>query len=163
MKELIVEIFSKYSALIVFAHVLSAIIWIGGMVAIRFAVHPSMQNISEPKIKLARTLENLKRFFNIVIPFIAILIVTAMLLAIGLGFKGTTLYPIVHVKEAIWTIMTIIFIVIYKKRNKAERAFLSGDMQTTKDELLPIAKYFIPINITLGIFALYFGVVLRGF
>lgn len=157
------EVFANFSTLIVFAHVLSAIIWIGGMVAIRFAIHPSMQNITEPKIKLARTLENLKRFFNIVIPFIVILVLTAMILAIALGFKGTSLYPIVHVKEAIWTVMTIIFIVIYRKRNKAQRAFISGDLATAKDILAPIAKYYIPANITLGIFALYFGVVLRGF
>jgi len=32
--------FSNYGHLIVFLHVLSAIIWVGGMIAIRIAAHP---------------------------------------------------------------------------------------------------------------------------
>ena len=59
------ELFLQAPALIIFLHVISAVIWIGGMVAIRFAIHYSMQNILEPKIKLGRTLENLKRFFQV--------------------------------------------------------------------------------------------------
>ena len=33
------------------------------MIAIRFAVHYSIQSIENPKIKLGKTLENLKDFF----------------------------------------------------------------------------------------------------
>jgi uncharacterized membrane protein len=51
------EFFNNFSTLIIFLHVLSAIIWIGGMIVIRFAVHYSMQAIEEPKIKLGRTLK----------------------------------------------------------------------------------------------------------
>lgn len=157
------EIFINYSKYIIFFHILSAIIWIGGMVAIRFSVHYAMQNISEPKVKLARTLEILKRFFNIVIPAIVLLIITAVFMAIGFGFKGTPLYMVVHIKEAIWTLMTAVFIYIYIKRNRAERAFISGDLEKTKSELSLIPKYLIPLNIILGLFGLYFGITLRGF
>lgn len=163
MKELISDIFINYSKYIIFFHVLSAIIWIGGMIVVRFAVHYSMQNIEEPKVKLARTLEILKRFFNIVIPAIVLLIITAVFMAIGMGFKGTPLYMVVHFKEAIWTIMTIIFTIIYIKRNRAERAFIAGDLAKTKDELALLPKYLIPANIILGLIALYFGITLRGF
>ncbi len=157
------DIFINYSKYIIFFHVLSAIIWIGGMIVVRFSVHYAMQNISEPKIKLARTLEILKSFFNLVIPAIVLLIITAVFMAIGMGFKGTELYMIVHIKEAIWTIMTIIFIYIYIKRDKAEKAFVSGDLEKTKKELSLLPKYLIPLNIILGLFALYFGITLRGF
>ena len=44
-------LFNNFSSLIVFLHVLSAIIWVGGMIAIRFAVHYSMQEVDDPKIK----------------------------------------------------------------------------------------------------------------
>lgn len=157
------ELFNNFSAAIVFLHVISAVIWVGGMIAIRFAIHYSMQEISEPKIKLERTLDNLKRFFNMVIPAILILLITAIIMIIALGFKGTTLYPIVIAKEVIWTIMTIVFITIYIKRNKAQKAFEKGDFLTTKSTLIPIAKYFIPLNIVLGIIAIFLGVTLRGF
>lgn len=132
------------------------------MIAIRFAVHYSMQNIEEPKIKLERTLENLKRFFSLVIPAILTLLITAIIMIIGSGFKENTLYSLVIVKELIWSLMTIIFIIIYIKRNKAQKSFLNEDMNTTKNNLIPITNYFIPINILLGIVAIFIGVLLRG-
>ena len=34
--------FAEYARIILFIHVLFAVTWIGGMVAIRFALHPSL-------------------------------------------------------------------------------------------------------------------------
>ena len=160
---MLADFFKNYSSIIVFLHVISAVIWVGGMIAIRFAVHYSMQNIEEPKIKLARTLDLLKRFFSIVIPAILTLLITAIIMIIALGFKGSELYSIVVIKEIIWSIMTFIFITIYIKRNKAQKAFDSGDFANAKNNLLPIATYFIPVNIVLGLIAIFLGVTLRGF
>jgi uncharacterized membrane protein len=159
----LLDFFKDYLSIIVFLHVISAVIWVGGMIAIRFAVHYSMQNIEEPKIKLARTLENLKRFFSMVIPAILTLLITAIIMIITLGFKETELYSVVIIKEIIWSIMTFIFVTIYIKRNKAQKAFDSGDFASAKNNLLPIATYFIPINIVLGLIAIFLGVTLRGF
>ena len=157
------QFFDNFSSIIVFLHVISAVIWVGGMIAIRFAVHYSMQNIEDPKVKLGRTLENLKNFFNIVIPTIITLLITAIIMIVALGFKETALYNIVIAKEIIWTIMLLIFITIYMKRNKAQKAFDSGDFVNTKKQLIPIATYFIPINIVLGLVAIFLGITLRGF
>lgn len=156
------DFFNNYSSIVVFLHVISAVIWVGGMIAIRFAVHYSMQNIEEPKIKLARTLEFLKRFFSMVIPAILTLLITAIIMIIALGFNGTELYSVVIIKEIIWSIMTFIFIIIYIKRNKAQKAFDNSDFLNTKNNLLPIATYFIPINIVLGLIAIFLGITLRG-
>ncbi len=115
------ELFNNFSTLIIFLHVISAIVWIGGMIVIRFAVHYSMQNIEEPKIKLGRTLENLKRFFSMVIPSIITLLITAIILILALDFKDTELYKFVIAKEIIWFIMTVIFIIIYIKRDNSQK------------------------------------------
>jgi len=157
------ELFLQFPALIVFLHVISAVVWVGGMIAIRFAIHYSMQNILEPKIKLGRTLENLKRFFNIVLPFIALLLITALILIFGLEFKGTPLNKFVHMKESIWIAMTLIYITVYVKRNKAQKAFDKDDFKEAKKLLEPIAKMYIPLNILLGLVAIYLGITLRGF
>jgi len=157
------ELFLQVPALIVFLHVASAVIWVGGMIAIRFAVHYSMQNILEPKIKLGRTLENLKRFFNIVLPFIALLLITAIILIFGLEFKNTPLNKFVHMKESIWIAMTLIYITVYIKRNKAQESFDKEDFKEAKKQLAPIAKIYIPLNIFLGLVAIYLGITLRGF
>lgn len=138
------ELFNNFSTLIIFLHVISAIVWIGGMIVIRFAVHYSMQNIEEPKIRLGRTLENLKRFFSMVIPSIITLLITAIILILALDFKDTELYKFVIAKEIIWFIMTLIFIIIYIKRDKAQKAFDSGDFLSAKNQLNPLAKYLIP-------------------
>lgn len=158
-----IDLINNNLSIIVFLHVISAVIWVGGMIAIRFAIHYSMQNIEEPKIKLARTLENLKRFFNMVIPAILTLLITAIILIITLNLKESELYNIVIIKEIIWSIMTLIFISIYIKRNKAQKAFDNNDFLNAKNNLLPIATYFIPINIVLGLVAIFLGITLRGF
>lgn len=156
-------LFNSFSSLIVFLHVISAVIWVGGMIVIRLAVHYSMQEIDDPKIKLGRTLESLRRFFNMVIPSIIILLATAIIMIIALGFKGTSLYSFVIAKEIIWTIMTIIFVMVFIKRKQAQKAFDEGLFPIAKEKLLPIANYLIPINIVLGLIAIYLGVTLRGF
>ena len=160
---MLIDFFDNYSSIIVFLHVISAVIWVGGMIAIRFAVHYSIQNIEDPKIKLARTLELLKRFFNMVIPAILTLLITAIIMIIALGFKGTELYNVVVIKEIIWSIMTLIFITIYIRRIKAQKAFDNNDFLNAKNNLLPIATYFIPVNIVLGLVAIFLGITLRGF
>jgi uncharacterized membrane protein len=157
------EFFNNFSTLIIFLHIISAIIWVGGMIVIRFAVHYSMQNIEDPKIKLGRTLENLKRFFSMVIPSIILLITTAIIMILALGFKDGELYKFVILKEIVWSVMTIIFIVIYMKRNKAQKAFDNADFASAKNQLAPLAKYLIPINIVLGLVAIILGITLRGF
>lgn len=156
-------IFNNFASIIVFLHVISAVIWVGGMIAIRFAVHYSMQEVDDAKIKLGRTLETLRRFFNMVIPSIIILLATAIIMIIALGFKGTNLYSIVIAKEAIWTIMTLIFVFIFVKRKQAQKAFEEGNFLKTKEKLLPIANYLIPTNIVLGLLAIFLGITLRGF
>ncbi|XOB62619.1 hypothetical protein ACMC56_02150 [Campylobacterota bacterium DY0563] len=156
-------LFNNFSSIIVFLHVLSAVIWVGGMIAIRLAVHYSMQEIDDPKIKLGRTLESLRRFFNMVIPSIILLLLTAIIMIIALGFKGTPLYNLVIAKEAIWTVMTVVFIIIFIKRKQAQKAFDEGQLPVAKAKLTPIANYLIPINIVLGLIAIYLGITLRGF
>lgn len=133
------------------------------MIAIRFAVHYSMQNIEDPKIRLERILENLKRFFYLVIPSILLLLITALIMIIGLKLNETTNSHIIIVKELIWTVMTLIFIIIYIRREIAQKAFINKDFLKTKNNLIPIATYLIPINIILGLIAIFLGIIIRGF
>jgi uncharacterized membrane protein len=163
VRELSIELFNDYAGLIVFLHVISAVIWVGGMVAIRFAVYQSMQEIDEPKIKIARTLDILKRFLNIVRHLIGVILITAVIMILAIGFKGTDLNVFVHIKETIWLLMTILYVTIYIKRNKAQMYLESHDLISAKASLAPITTWMIPLNIILGIVAIYLGVTLRGY
>ncbi|MDD3597815.1 MAG: hypothetical protein AB7U44_02390 [Sulfuricurvum sp.] len=176
MKEFLIETFAHHRTLIVFLHVISAVTWVGGMIAIRFATHQSLAMITDPKLRLERAAHTLKRLFTIVTPFVIILIVTAVIMAVGLGFRAAaldasgnvidayamSLYNTVHIKEAIWLIMAVNLGAMMFRRNKAEKALQQGDIETAKASLGLIAKYMVPVNIVLGVIAIYIGVFLRG-
>lgn len=153
------ELFENYATIIIFFHILSAVIWVGGMIAIRFAVHPVLQSIDDAQIKLGKTLQIVGKLFHIVLPFIFISLITALIMIIGAGFNG----PIVHIKEAIWTIMTLNFVYMYIKRHKAMKLFNEGDLASAKKSVSILPTTLLPINIVLGLVAIFFGVVLRGY
>lgn len=157
------QLFADYAAIIVFLHVLGAIVWVGGMIAIRLTVHPSLKSIDQPEIKLGKTLEIMGRLFNLVIPFILIILITAIIMIVAMGFKESSLFPVVITKETIWTVMMVNFIFMYLKRSKAQRLFNAGDLAAAKVQVALLPNILLPINLALGIVAIYLGVTLRGF
>jgi uncharacterized membrane protein len=152
--------FANYAHTIVFLHVFSAIIWVGGMIAIRLAVHPNLQLIEDTRLKLNKTLAIMGKFFNIVTPFIIILFLTAIIMSMGMQLENKML---VHAKEALWMIMVINFTWMYLKRRKAQKFFDNNQLADTKLTLALIPKVLLPLNIILGIVAIGLGVSLRGF
>jgi uncharacterized membrane protein len=176
MKELIYQIFADYRTQIIFLHVISAVVWVGGMVAMRFAAHNSFMQIESPLHRLERASHALKRLFYIVSPFVIILIITAVIMAVGLGFReaavdaggnvldsnAMNLYRLVHLKEAIWLIMGANLSLMMFLRAKADKLLTKGDTMGAKFSLGLIGKYMVPLNIVLGIIAIYLGAFLRN-
>jgi len=176
MKSGMVEFFGAYAHEIVFLHVFSAIIWVGGMIAIRLAVHPGLQAIEDPKLRLGRTLAITGKFFALVIPFILLIIATAVVMAVGLGFRAAAVdasgnvisqaayitYQYVHLKEVIWTIMAMNFSWMFYRRYKAQKLYDRGELPAAKAMVAPIPALLLPINIVLGIAAIWIGITLRG-
>lgn len=176
MKEFLIQTFADHRNLIIFLHVISAVIWVGGMIAIRFATHQSLAMIDDPKVRLERAAHTLKRLFGIVWPFVGILIVTAVFMAVGLGFRAAaldangnvideyamSLYNVVHIKEAIWMVMALNLGAMMFRRSKAEKALKMGNIDEAKKILGLIARYMVPLNIVLGVIAIFIGVVLRN-
>lgn len=177
MKQTLIELFGTYAHEIIFLHVLSAFVWVGGMIAIRLAVHPNLQLIEDPNVRLGRTLAITGRFFNVVIPFITLLIITAVIMAVGLGFRvaavdmdgnvisqsAMDLYNLVHIKEVIWMMMSMNFGWMYWRRRKAQKLFDAGNLPEAKALVSIIPKLLLPLNILLGMVALWLGITLRGF
>jgi uncharacterized membrane protein len=172
------EFFGNYGHLIVFLHVISAFIWVGGMIAIRVAVHPVIQRggvtaaqmlendvksvMLEPKQRLGITLQITGRLFNLVMLFIAILFITGLIMAIATGGHHSDLKSIFLSKEIIWTIMAVNYTYMYLKRAKAWKLFSKGEVALAKAQMSFIPNLLLPINIVLGIAALWLGVSLRG-
>ncbi len=141
-------------------HVLSAIIWVGGMIAIRVAVHPIKLAWEDEELRINRNLAVTKRLLLLALPFVFISIATGIMLSTAP--KNTSLVFLVHAKETIWLIMAFNFIWIFLRRNIAQRAFNNLDLSGAKRVMMPLANFFLPLNIILGLAALWLGVALRG-
>jgi uncharacterized membrane protein len=176
MKDLLYALFADYRTQIIFLHVISAVVWVGGMVAMRFAAHQSIQMLDTAPQKLQRTAHALKRLFTIVSPFVIILIITAVIMSVGLGFRAGAvdasgnvideyamhLYNLVHLKEVIWMVMGANLLAMILRRNKAQKFLDNKDFPAAASQLGLIGKYMVPLNIALGIIAIYLGVTLRN-
>lgn len=172
------EFFANNGHLLVFLHVLSAFIWVGGMIAMRVAVHPviarggvtdaqmllsnKIADILEPKQRLAVTLQTVGRLFNLVMPFILISFATGLIMAISLGGHHGADKTLFVSKEIIWTMMSVNYGYMYYKRVTAWKMFNAGKVKEAKARMKWMANVLLPLNIVLGLVALWMGVSLRG-
>ena len=172
------EFFANNGQLIVFLHVLSAIIWVGGMIAMRVAVHPviarggvtdaqmllsdKIADILEPKQRLGITMQTVGRLFNLVMPFIIILFATGLIMAVAMGGHHGASKELFITKEILWTIMAVNYGYMYYKRATAWKMFNQGKVKEAKARMKWMANVLLPLNIVLGVVALWMGVALRG-
>lgn len=151
------DIFLEYKTLIVFLHVISAVVWVGGMIAMRYAAHYSFLEIESPQKRLERVAHALKRLFYIVIPFVVTLLVTAIFMIKGYSLSQSDFSVLSHAKEGIWSIMFINLIVMILRRNRGEKMLNDGNMVGAKNQIELIGKFMVPLNIILGITAIFLG------
>ena len=151
------EIFFEYKIIIVFLHAISAVVWVGGMIAMRYAAHPSFVEIESPQKRLERIADALKRLFCIVAPFVLILLVTAVFMIKGYSISDTEYKFFGYAKEGIWTIMFLNLGYMIRRRNNAQKALSNGDFVLAKNQLELIGKYMVPVNIVLGVIAIFLG------
>lgn len=151
----------EYRFEIIFLHLISAVVWVGGMISMRFAAHYAFLDIDTPPLRLQVVSHALKRLFYIVLLFVVMLIATGAVLVIGYGMKHTDFYYLAHVKEGIWSVMFINLVAMMIRRSKAERAIAQGDYKKAAALLGPIGKVMVPINIVLGVIAIVVGALLR--
>lgn len=151
------DFFAEYKTIIVFLHVISAVVWVGGMIAMRYAAHPSFVRIESPAKRLEHIAFALKGLFGIVVPFVIVLLVTAVLMIKGYSLSETEFSALAHAKEGIWVVMAINLGIMIYRRNRAVKELNAGDMLRAKGSLEPIGKFMVPLNIVLGIVAIYLG------
>ena len=109
------------------------------------------------------------------IPFVITLIITAVLMAVGWDFRNAAvdasgniiddtamyMYNLVHLKEVVWMLMAGNLGVMMFLRSKAEKLLADDNLRDAQKKLGLIGKYLVPLNILMGIGAIYLGVVLR--
>ena len=128
-----------------------------GMIAMRYAAHPSFMEIESPIKRLERVADALKRLFCIVAPFVLLLLATAIVMIKGYSLSDSEFKSLGYAKEAIWTVMFINLGVMIRRRNNAAKALAKGELVVAKNQLETIGKYMVPLNIVLGIIAIFLG------
>ncbi|MFA6759523.1 MAG: hypothetical protein WCR69_00565 [Sulfuricurvum sp.] len=151
------EIFAQNRSLIIFLHVISGVVWVGGMIAMRYAAHQSFMLIADPKQRLEHIAYALKRLFSIVLPFVVLLFVTAFFMIKGYSLHKIDLNLLAFAKEGIWVVMLLNLLLMIKRRNSAFEALQAGEVAVAKGYLEPIGKFMVPLNITLGVVAILLG------
>ncbi|ABB45171.1 hypothetical protein Suden_1897 [Sulfurimonas denitrificans DSM 1251] len=155
-------IFLEYKVAIIFLHVISAVVWVGGMVAMRYAAHQSFLEIESPAKRLERIAHALKRLFSIVVPFVVTLFITAIFMVKGYGLSQSDFSSLSYIKEALWSTMFINLMVMILRRNRGERFLNEGNMVGAKNQIELIGKVMVPLNIALGVVAIFLGTYLSS-
>jgi flagellar biosynthesis protein FlhB len=107
--------------------------------------------------RLERISHALKRLFYIVLPFVIILLVTAIFMIKAYGLSHTDFKALTYAKEGIWTIMFLNLLAMMFRRNKADKLLSEGDFVGAKNQLELIGKFMVPLNIILGVSAIAIG------
>ncbi|HTZ36464.1 MAG TPA: CopD family protein [Stellaceae bacterium] len=137
-------------------HVLSAVVWVGGMFFALAVLRPASGPL-DPPARLALWHRVLDRFFRWVIAAIVLLLLSgyAMVLWVFGGFAGVGLH--VNLMQAIGIVMVLIFLHVYFAPWKRFRtAMAAGDYPRAAAQLNQI-RWLVTLNLVLGLVVVAVG------
>jgi len=96
---------------LLFLHLISVTIWVGGMFFAYFCLRPAAVEILEPPQRLPLWLATFKRFFKVTAVAVAIIVVTGLIMLLQVGFKYAPIGW--HIMLTTGLLMTATFIYVY--------------------------------------------------
>lgn len=171
MRDFIYSVMQDYSIFVIFAHVVGASVWVGGMIALWFLTRDDGVPVPMDRRATNRT-QMYKKFFTFLSPFVILLFVTSIFMALGyrdnaidangftLDFKNLEMYKLINTKGSIWTIMVMNMIFMIWILTKASCKLCKTKVRA--DCMWLVGKYLLPINIVLGLVGIFLGVFLRS-
>ncbi len=143
-----------YFSIAISLHVLSAVVWVGGMFFAYMALRPVAAKLLEPAVRLSLWSRTLTRFFIWVWLAVIILPVSGywMIFSAFNGFAGVAWY--VHIMQALGVIMILIYLhVFFAPFKRLRRAVNEENFQEAGKNLAQIRK-LIGINLLIGLFTI---------
>lgn len=132
-------------------HLLSVIIWVGGMFFAHMLLRPAAAQVLEPPLRLQLWVQVFRNFFLWVWIAIVILLVTGywMVFSVFGGFAHVGLH--VHIMHGLGIVMIIIFMFIYfSSYRKLRHAVIVENFQEGGIKLAQIRR-LVGINILIGL------------
>ena len=102
---------SSLAAVLVFLHLVSAIVWLGGMVFAHFALRPAAVAVLEPPQRLPLMALALGRFFRLVAAAVIVILATGVALLARVGMAQAPVGW--HVMLTLGLVMAAVFAVIF--------------------------------------------------
>ena len=142
------------TALIV--HILSAVVWVGGMFFALIVLRPATAAL-EPGARLGLWLRVFERFFAWVFAAIVLLLASgyAMIFGVYSGFRGIGLH--VHIMQALGIVMMLLFFHLYFAPWRRYRAALTRRDQAAAAGQLAQIRAIVTINLLLGLVTVAVG------
>ncbi len=159
------EIFGSYGRGIVFLHIASASLLLGSMIMVIFIVRKILfcENMEIKRYKII--LDILKKYLFFIAVLMSILVSASIFMRVGLEFEygNPVTFIMIHIKESIWIFMAFNFLYMFIKFIRAKKALSEEEFLVVDENLVLIIKYLMPLNLLLGMIAVYFGVTIRGY
>lgn len=159
------EFFGSFARIIVFLHIVSATLLIGGLYILRFVIKPILMTMKDEEDKFERCLSILDRYSKFLLLVMLVLISASLMMTVGFGFQYASpiTYTLIHIKEAIWLFMAFNFAFMYWKLLSAKKAYKKCDYFEVKENIILIIHCLVPLNLLLALAAVFIGVTIRGF
>ena len=170
MRDFIYQIMTDYTNLVIFLHVIGAVMWVGGMMAILVITKTAHKTVSDERRLVGRA-ALIKSYFKFLSPFILLSLITAIFMALGykdnaiaedgfiIDFQSMEIYKNITLKGSIWGAMVMNMILMLWIVSKAEAD--GCKVQKATDCMWLVNTYLLPINILMGMAAIYVGVSIR--
>jgi len=132
-------------------HLLSAVIWVGGMIFAHSSLRPSAVQVLEPPLRLELWVQVFRRFFVLVWISISLILITGywMLFNYFGGFAGARAY--IHIMHGGGIVMIMIYLhVFFSPYRRLKQAVIIQDYPLAGAQLNQIRK-LIGINILIGL------------
>lgn len=157
------ESLNDFSRYVLFVHMICMIILIGSLFCIKFLVKPAIYNIKIPLQRYGKSLKILKNFFILAFICMILILITSYILSQKLNLANPTIEVMINTVLSIWFFGGFNFLFMYFKYKEAKKYFANNEHIEAHESLELIFGYMLPLNFTLGIIGVYFGIVLWGF
>ena len=132
-------------------HLLSAVIWVGGMFFAYVALRPVAASLLEPPLRMPLWVNTFKRFFPWVWAAVILLPATGYWMALTLYRSMANLPLYIDIMQGIGILMILLFLHVYfAPFRRMQQALAANDLKEAGRRLGQIRR-LIGINLTLGL------------
>ncbi len=138
-------------ASLLFVHLASAVVWLGGMVFAHFALRPAAMQVLEPPARLPLMTLALGRFFRLVAVAVVAILLSGWLLIARVGLAQAPVGW--HLMLAIGVLMALVFAFIYVRLYPALRDAVAAKQWAAGASVLNRIRGLVFVNLCLGFLA----------